>query len=123
MNNASNNATLPYIKGNGGLSDIVLPVPVTASYTLLPSDADSVRVVEVTSATGVTVTVPPTSSGAIFKGCVFKVAQMGAGQVTFAPGAGVTLRTPRSLTTRAQWSQVTIRCTGTNSYILEGDLT
>jgi hypothetical protein len=123
LNNASNNATLQNIKGNGGLSDVVLPVPVTANYTLLPSDADTARVVEVTSATGVTVTVPPTSSGGVFKGCVFKVAQMGAGQITFAPGAGVTLRTPRSLTTRVQWSQVTIRCTGTNSYILEGDLT
>jgi len=123
LNNASNNATLPYIKGNGGLSDIVLPNPVTANYTLTANDADTVRVVEVTSATGVTVTLPPTSSAGLFKGSVVKVAQMGAGQVTFAPGAGVTLRTPRSLTTRVQWSQVTIRCTGTNSYILEGDLT
>ena len=95
----------------------------TANYTLTANDADTVRVVEVTSATGVTVTLPPTSSAGLFKGSVVKVAQMGAGQVTFAPGAGVTLRTPRSLTTRVQWSQVTIRCTGTNSYILEGDLT
>jgi len=123
LNNASNSSNLPYIKGNANLSDVVLANVQTASYTLTADDADTARVVEMNSATGVTVTVPPNAQPGFFKGNVVKVVQTGAGQVTFAPGAGVTLRTPRSLTTRAQWSSVSLRQTGTNQWILEGDLT
>jgi len=121
LNNAGSSSLPPYVRGNLGLPDLILPVVKTASYTAAPIDADGP--VEMNSATGVTVTIPPNAQPGFMKGNVLTYTQTGAGQVTFAPGAGVTLRTPRSLTTRAQWSTVTLRQTATNTWILEGDLT
>jgi hypothetical protein len=58
------------------------------------------------------------------KGNVVKVAQVGAGQVTFTAGAGVTLQVPTGKTAacRGQYSQVTLRMRLTNVWVLEGDL-
>jgi hypothetical protein len=122
LNNASTSTILPYVRSNGGLPNLILPVVKTASYTLTPDDACGFPV-EMNSATGVTVTFPPNAQPGFMKGNVVEICQTGVGQVTFAPGAGVTLRTPRSLTTRAQWSTVRARQTASNIWILEGDLT
>jgi len=122
LNNGSNSSLLPYVRSNAGLPDLILPVVKTTSYTLTTDDAMGFPV-EMNSASGVTVTVPPNAQPGFQKGNVVTVTQTGAGQVTFAGGAGVTLRTPRSLTTRAQWSTVTLRQTATNTWILSGDLT
>lgn len=93
----------------------------TADYTLVLADADTV--IEVNSATGKTVTVPPNSSVAFPVGTVVQVCQYGAGQVTLAPGAGVTLRQASSLTTRAQYSTVTLRKRATDEWVVGGDAT
>lgn len=122
INNASASSVLPTIRDNGNCPDVILPNVKTASYTLTADDAMGFPV-EMNSATAVTVTVPPNAQPGFFKGNVVTVVQTGAGQVTFAPGAGVTLRTPRSLTTRAQYSTVHLRQMATNVWILEGDLT
>ncbi|UQT02057.1 hypothetical protein SEA_CHADMASTERC_40 [Gordonia phage ChadMasterC] len=93
----------------------------SAAYTLALADAS--KAVEVTSATGVNVTVPPNSAVAFPVGTLIEVAQTGAGQLTLVAGAGVTLRTASSLTTRAQWSTVTLRKRATDEWIVAGDLT
>ena len=68
-------------------------------------------------------TVPPNSSVAYDIGAVIEVCQIGAGQVTLVAGAGVTLRTPTgTLTTRAQYSTVSIRKRGTDEWVVAGDL-
>jgi hypothetical protein len=121
LNNASSSSLLNVVKGNAGVADIVPWNLQTASYTLTLADADSV--VEMNSASAVTVTIPPQSSVPWVKGNTLKVAQIGAGQVTFAAGSGVTIQSPRALTTRAQYSTVTLRMRLTNIWILEGDLT
>jgi len=121
LNNAGSTSIPPFIRNNGNLPDVILPVVKTASYTADPIDCGSV--IEMNSATGVTVTIPPNAQPGFFKGNVLTYTQTGAGQVTFAPGAGVTLRTPRSLTTRAQWSTVNLRQTASNTWILDGDMT
>ena len=82
-------------------------VPATTqsgtTYTLVLSDAG--EVVECTSATAVTLTVPPNASVAFPTGTLVMVHQYGAGQVTLAPGAGVTLRSPGAkLKTALQYS-------------------
>jgi hypothetical protein len=89
----------------------------TASYTLAYEDAGSA--VEMNSATATTVTVPAN----IFQtGHIIEIAQVGAGQVTIAAGAGVQLRTPASLTTRTQYSTASIRARSTTEFIVAGDL-
>ena len=90
-------------------------------YTLVLGDGDTV--VEINKATGVTVTVPPNSSVAFPIGAVIEIFQYGAGQVTIAAGAGVTLRTPSSLTTRVQYSTLGLRQRATDEWVVSGDMT
>jgi hypothetical protein len=90
----------------------------TANYTLALVDAQTV--VEVNATTGISITVPP---GVFTIGTVIEVHQYGTGQVTLVAGAGVTLRTPSSLTTRAQYSTLSLRLRATNEWIVGGDMT
>lgn len=49
--------------------------------------------------------------------------QAAAGQITFQAGSGVTLNSKDSkLKTAEQWSPASIKCIGTNTYVLAGDL-
>jgi hypothetical protein len=123
LNNASNSSLQQYVRNNSGLGDIYIANVQTTSYTLTADDAIANTVVEMNSASGVVVTVPPNAQPGFMKGNQVRVTQVGAGQITFSPGAGVTLRTPRSLTSRAQWSTVVLRQRATNEWVLEGDLT
>lgn len=85
--------------------------------------ADAGRCVEMNNSAANTFTVPPNSSVAFPVGTVIEVCQYGAGQTTIAAGAGVTIRNPSSLTTRAQFSTVTLRQRAANEWVLTGDLT
>src|SRR5215216_1125627 len=81
----------------GGGQSMWLPsLPVNtqagAAYTLVLADAG--KAVETTSAAAVEVTVPPNASVAFPVGAALAVTQVGAGALTVAAGAGVTLRTP-----------------------------
>ena len=122
--NASASSLVHYVRGNSGLPDVFNTLAQTAAYTLVfPTDALG-DPVEVNSATTVAVTVPPAADPGFMKGNVVKVAQVGAGQVTFTAGAGVTLQVPTGKTAacRGQYSQVTLRMRLTNVWVLEGDL-
>src|SRR5215207_1897194 len=91
------------------------------AYTLTYTDAG--QAVEFTSASSVTVTVPPNSSVAFPIGTVVEIARMGAGSVTVAAGAGVTVRTPGTLVLRALYSTVSLRKKATDEWLLAGDTT
>jgi hypothetical protein len=93
----------------------------TASYTLVLTDA--FLCVEMNVATANTLTVPPNSSVAFQIGTVIEWYQMGAGQITFTPGAGVTLRNASSLTSRVQFSSGAIRKRATDEWVVMGDVT
>ena len=121
LNNATNSSTLTQVKGNGNLGDVKNWNVPTSSTTLVLSDAGGV--VEMNSATAVSLTIPAMASVPWVRGQMVEVVQLGAGQVTFVPDTGVTLRTPRSLTTRAQYSTVRLRMRGSNEWVLDGDLT
>lgn len=99
----------------------ILATTQAANYTLALADAGTC--VEGTKATAQTVTIPPHSGVAFAVGDVVEVCQMGVGQVTLVAGAGVTLRTPASLTTRAQYSTVSIRQRVQDEWVVSGDLT
>lgn len=93
----------------------------TTNYTLALADINSA--VDVTSGSGVTVTVPPNSSVAFPIGTVIEVARLGAGTVTIAAGAGVTIRSQSSLLSVGhQYSAVSLRKRATDEWLLVGDL-
>lgn len=91
------------------------------TYTLLATDPG--YLIATSNGSAVTVTVPPNADASIAVGGALVLAQYGAGQVTVAPGSGVTLRSAGSLLkTRAQFSQVTLIKVATNEWLVGGDL-
>lgn len=94
----------------------------TAAYTLALTDQN--KAVEVTAAAGVTVTIPPNSAVAFPAGAIVEVAQLGAGQVTIAAGAGVTLLAPvgGTVLTRTQNSTLSLRKRASDVWIVSGDM-
>ena len=92
------------------------------TYTLIAADA-SYKLVTASNALAITVTVPPSVFTA---GDIINLQQIGAGQVTFAQGAGVTITSTGATATapklRAQYSACSIICTASNTFTVIGDL-
>lgn len=102
--------------------EIVATTQSGTSYTLALSDANDI--VEFTNASPVTVEVPPNGTVAFPTGTVVGLYQYGAGQVTVAPGSGVTIRSPNGyLDLATQYSAAWLRKRATNEWVLSGDLT
>jgi hypothetical protein len=90
------------------------------TYTLALTDAYGL--VTCSNGSAVTVTVPPNSDVAFAVGSFVDVAGLGAGIVTLAAGAGVTVNATPSLVFRAQYSAVTLRKIATDTWLAVGDL-
>jgi len=92
------------------------------SYTLVAADAEN-KLVTLSNAAAITLTIPPS---VFTTGQQINIAQIGAGQVTFAQGAGVTITstggTASAPKCRAQYSAATIICTASNTFLVVGDL-
>jgi hypothetical protein len=92
------------------------------SYTLVIADAAN-KLVTLSNASAITLTVPPSVFAA---GNTINIQQIGAGQVTLAQGAGVTITstggTASAPKLRAQYSAATIICTASNTFTVVGDL-
>ena len=92
------------------------------TYTLVAADA-SYKLVTASNAAAITVTVPPSVFTA---GDVINLQQIGAGQVTFAQGAGVTITSTGATSTapkiRAQFSACSVICTASNTFTIIGDI-
>lgn len=91
------------------------------TYTFVLADAS--RLTEANSASAQTYTIPPNASVAFPIGTVLEIYRHGAGTLTIAAGAGVTIRTPSSLTARAQYSTIVFRQRAANEWVASGDLT
>jgi len=92
-----------------------------ASYTPVLSDAG--KVVEMNAAGATVLTVPPNSGVAFPIGTVFEVARMGAGAVSVAAGAGVTIRSRGGLlAVGSQYAGASLRKRATDEWVLVGDL-
>ena len=91
------------------------------TYTLLIGDLG--KWVTASNASPITVTVPPS---VFATGNIVNVQQIGAGQVTFAQGAGVTITSTGATASapklRAQYSACSIICTASNTFTIVGDL-
>lgn len=93
----------------------------TVSYQLVLSDRGSL--VTINNAGATTLTVPPISTVAFTVGTSILVAQLGAGQITVTPGAGVTLLSFGSLlASNGQYSMLTIVKILTDTWLVSGDL-
>lgn len=104
----------------GVLRDTATITSKTSSYTLVLTDRG--KLVEMNKSTALTLTVPPNSSVAFPVGTRIDVIQTGAGQLTFAPGSGVTLNGTPGLKARAQWSAASLIKRGTDTWVVVGDL-
>lgn len=92
----------------------------TAGYTTVLTDRD--KLVEVSSASGVTVTIPANSSVAYPVGTSIDILQTGSGQVTIAGAGGVTVNATPGLKLRTQWSSATLFKRATDTWVVFGDL-
>lgn len=91
------------------------------TYTLVAGNLN--QLVTLNNASPITLTVPPSVFSA---GDVINIAQIGAGQVTLAQGAGVTITSTGATSSapklRAQQSAASIICTASNTFLVVGDL-
>ena len=92
-----------------------------SNYTLALSDATNM--VEQTSSSANTVTIPTNASVAFPIGTAIDIFQRGTGQTTIAAAAGVTVLVTPGLKLRAQYSAATAVKRDTNTWIVTGDLT
>lgn len=110
------------IQTSAGVPSLTEFTEKTASYTLDTLDHQD-NVVEMNSGSALTFTIPDNATLAWPVGASMDIFQMGAGQVTIANAAGVTLNFTPGNKLRTQFSSCTIMKRGTDSWVLYGDLT
>lgn len=95
------------------------------TYTFVLADADN-KLVTASNASAQTYTIPPNSSVAYPTGSQINIIQIGAGQVSFAQGSGVTIASSGATSTapklRVQYSAATAIKVGTDSWYVVGDI-
>lgn len=96
-------------------------VAQTGNYTLALSDAGDL--VEMGSASAITLTVPADASVAFPTGTKIDILQTGAGQVTVAGAGGVTVNATPGLKISARWGAATLIKRASNTWVLVGSLT
>lgn len=91
------------------------------TYTLVAADLG--KLVTLSNASGITLTVPPS---VFATGNFINIQQIGAGQVTLAQGSGVTITSTGATASapklKKQYSAAVILCTGSNTFTVIGDL-
>ncbi len=104
---------------NDARQNLTLNAQTGTTYTLVLTDNG--RLVTLSNAAAITLTVPLNSSVAFATGAVVNIQQIGAGQVTVAGASGVTV-TGTGTKLRTQYSAAALVKTGTDSWTLIGDL-
>lgn len=95
---------------------------VTAAYALVASDPG--KLIDVDAAAGVALSIPTFANVGIPVGSVIGWRQYGAGQITFTPLTGVTLRTEGGRNKSAgQNAEGTLTKRATNEWVLSGSVT
>lgn len=104
---------------NDARQNITLNAQTGTTYTLALTDNG--RLVTLSNASAITLTVPLNSSVAFATGAIINLQQIGAGQVTVVGASGVTLN-GTGTKTRAQWSAASLVKTATDTWTLIGDI-
>jgi hypothetical protein len=100
---------------------IAINAQTGTTYTTVLSDDG--KLLTCSNASAITVTIPPNSSVAYGIGTQLNFAQLGAGQVTLAAGAGVTLNSEGTkLKLKGQYAVATCVKTDTNTWFVVGNL-
>lgn len=101
---------------------VALNAQTGTSYTaVLGDDGD---LVTLDNASAITFTIPPNGTVAFGIGTQINIMQLGAGQVTITPGAGVTIRSAGSkLKTSAQYAVATCIKIASDTWVAVGNLT
>jgi len=94
----------------------------TGSYTL-SALTERDNMIEVSSATAVSITIPLNSAVAYPVGTSIDILQTSTGQVTIAGAAGVTVNATPGLKLRTQWSSATLFKRASDTWVVYGDLT
>lgn len=96
----------------------------STSYTTVL--ADNGKLITLSNASAITATIPPNGSVAYPVGAQLNFVQLGAGQVTFAQGSGVTIvstgATASAPALRAQYSSATAIQVSTDTWLIAGDI-
>ena len=107
--------------GPTGVTLVGINAQTGTTYTLVVGDKD--KLVTASNASAITVTVPPSVFSA---NDIINVQQIGAGQVSFAQGSGVTITSTGATSTapklRAQYSGASVICTASNTFTILGDI-
>jgi hypothetical protein len=111
--------TAPII--NGGLINLTLNAQTGTTYTTVAGDYG--KLVTLSNASAITCTLPPTTYNI---GEQINIVQLGAGQVTFAQGSGVTIRSTGATSTAPkiskQYAAATVIVIGVSEYLVVGAL-
>jgi hypothetical protein len=102
------------------IADVSTNANTATAYTLVLADKN--KVVELNNAAAIALTVPADNTVAYGTGTQITLLQTGAGQVTIAGAAGVTVNATPGLKMRAQWSSVTLLKRAANTWVAMGDL-
>jgi hypothetical protein len=102
------------------IADVATNANTATAYTLVLADKN--KVVELNNAAAIALTVPADNTVAYGTGTQITLLQTGAGQVTIAGAAGVTVNATPGLKMRAQWSSVTLLKRAANTWVAMGDL-
>jgi hypothetical protein len=104
--------------------DLAINAQTGTTYTFVL--ADDCKLVTASNASAQTYTIPPVSSVAYNTGTQLNIVQKGAGQVTFAAGSGVTIRSTGASAAapklRAQYSSATAIYEGSDVWYVIGDI-
>jgi len=106
------------------LINLGVTTDTSTGYTTVLSDNG--KLITLSNAGAITATIPPNSSVAYPVGAQLNFVQLGAGQVTFTQGAGVTIvstgATASAPKTRAQYSSATAIQVSANNWLVAGDI-
>lgn len=103
------------------LGNVALQAQTDTTYT--PVLGDSAKLITLTNASSITLTIPPNSSVAYPTGTQLVIYQGGAGQVTIAAGSGVTLNSNGTkLKLAGQYAVASLIKIATDTWIVTGNL-
>jgi hypothetical protein len=101
---------------------IALNAQTGTTYTTVLTDDG--KLVTLDNGSAITLTIPPNGTVAYGIGTQINLMQLGAGQVTITPGAGVTIRSAGSkLKTSAQYAVATCVKIASDTWVAVGNLT
>lgn len=103
------------------LEALTINAQTGTTYTLVLGDAIA-KLITLSNASAITLTVPPNSSVAFPIGTTITLAQIGAGQVTVTAGVGVTVNGAPGLKLTDQWSSATLIKRLTDTWLVVGRL-